>query len=86
MEATTFARDLLDDAGLTRERISEVGVPTLLSYGAKSRCLPTLEGLQATLKSHQTVIHPGVGHFFPVVAPDLVVADVRAFLVSQTGH
>lgn len=80
VSTTTFAEDIRRVAGLTTERIREVVHPTLLTYGSNSFCLETCRALETILPNHKTVIHDGVGHFYPVVAPDLLVRDLNEFL------
>jgi hypothetical protein len=42
--------------------------------------MPTCRVLQQLLPDAAIRIHPGLGHFFPSVHPEIVVEDVRAFL------
>jgi pimeloyl-ACP methyl ester carboxylesterase len=77
---TSFASEVGRPAGLTASRIRRLRQPVLLSYGGASFCLETCRRLEALLEDAVTVIHPGLGHFFPVVEPQLVVRDVREFL------
>ncbi len=80
VSTTTFAEDMMKIGDLTRERISQVSHPILLSYGGDSPCLETCRAFEQILVNHKTVIHPGMGHFYPVIAPDLVVQDLQDFL------
>lgn len=80
VSTTTFAEDMMTIGDLTRERISQVSHPVLLSYGGDSPCLETCRAFEQILVNYKTVIHPGMGHFYPVIAPDLVVQDLREFL------
>jgi len=80
VSATTFVDDIMKIEGLTRERIQQVTHPTLLSYGGESPCLESCRALEEILVNHKTVVHPGVGHFYPVIAPELFVEDLREFL------
>jgi pimeloyl-ACP methyl ester carboxylesterase len=84
--STTFSEDLMRSAGLTKERIMEISQPTLLTYGGDSFCLPTCHALQNLLSNQRTVIHPGLGHFYPAVAPELVVRDFREFHFNLERH
>ena len=77
---TTFRDDIVKTAGLTRKRIRGVKAPALLAYGGDSFCLETLRGLEALLPDFTTVIHPGLGHFYPAVAPEKVAGDIKAFI------
>jgi len=82
---TTFAKDIRKIGGLTRQTIKKVTHPTLLSYGGDSFCLETCKALEAIVVNHRSVIHPGMGHFFPVLAPELLVEDLRGFF-SELHH
>lgn len=82
---TSFAREIRQDAGLTAEVIRNISTPTLLSYGAESYCLETCNRLQELLPQVRTVLHPGVGHFFPVSTPRLAVEDLLGFL-NDSAH
>jgi len=66
---TTFQKDVLSISGLDRALIQKVETPTLLIFGENSRCLKTCLRLEKLLPRHETVILPGVGHFFPVEVP-----------------
>jgi pimeloyl-ACP methyl ester carboxylesterase len=77
---TTLGEDLKDACGLDDAALSRVAQPVLLSYGAKSRSMPTCRALEKCLPDHRTVIHPGLGHFFPAVRPEVAVEDLRTFL------
>jgi pimeloyl-ACP methyl ester carboxylesterase len=80
VSTTSFAYDICTPAGLTAERICHLNKPVLLSYGGDSYCLDTCRELETLLDDADKVIHPGLGHFFPLVKPELVVQDVRRFL------
>jgi len=77
---TSFATEICSTAGLTPDRIRELHKPVLLSYGGASFCLETCRQLEALLRDTVTVVHPDLGHFFPVVEPGLVVRDLQEFL------
>jgi pimeloyl-ACP methyl ester carboxylesterase len=81
--STSFADDMKAVVGLTPERIAGVHKPTLLSYGADSGCLRTCRGLESLWPHSHVSVHPELGHFFPSVRPDLVVADVLGFLAPR---
>ena len=83
VNTTTIARDLLNISGLTREKIAGIAHPTLLLFGADSNCLPTGRELEKILPQAHSVVLPGLGHFFPVVQPALVVEHLRRFLPEQ---
>jgi pimeloyl-ACP methyl ester carboxylesterase len=77
---TTLAADLNRAAGLDAQAISRVSHPALLSYGAASRSLETCRRLEKCLPDHRTVIHPGLGHYFPAMRPEVAVEDLVRFL------
>jgi pimeloyl-ACP methyl ester carboxylesterase len=79
---TSFAAEVCRTAGLSPQRIRELREPVLLSYGGASFCLETCRRLQDLLRDTVTIVHPDLGHFFPVVQPELVVHDVRGFLAG----
>jgi pimeloyl-ACP methyl ester carboxylesterase len=79
-KTTTIAQDLLSISGLTREKIAAISQPVLLLFGADSNCLPTGLELEKLLPQAHLVVLPGLGHFFPVVQPALVVEHIRNFL------
>jgi len=71
MTTTTAREELDDDHPLTADTLPRISVPTLAAYGEYSHCLPSCRGLQQLLPYCQTVIVPGVGHFFPAIKPRL---------------
>ena len=77
---TTLAADLNEAGGLDARAIGRVSHPALLSYGAASRSLPTCHALEKRLPNHRTVIHPGLGHYFPALRPEVAVEDLVGFL------
>jgi pimeloyl-ACP methyl ester carboxylesterase len=90
VQTTTFAEDIKAVAGLTAERIAAVRLPTLLSFGGASGCLPTCRALEALWPHCRVRIHPELGHFFPSIRPDLVVQDVlelvAPLLLTEAEH
>jgi pimeloyl-ACP methyl ester carboxylesterase len=65
-----------------RDGLGGVDVPTLLLYGDADVRAPVAvgEALQAAIPGARLVVLPGVGHASPVEAPELVTAELRAFL------
>ena len=80
LDQTTARRDIAQEAGLTRERIASLGTESLLIYGSRSHCLPSCDGLGATLGRSRTVLVPDAGHFHPVERPVLFAREVQAFV------
>jgi pimeloyl-ACP methyl ester carboxylesterase len=83
--ATTLAADLYGGGGPSERELRQMRHPTLLSFGERSRCMESCFLLERCLRNHRTVIHSGVGHFFPSVRPDLVIGDLRTFLRDVEG-
>jgi pimeloyl-ACP methyl ester carboxylesterase len=79
---TTAREEFRSLAGLTRDKIRRIRLPVLAMYGEKSRCLKTLHGLQKSLPNCQSIIVPGVGHFYPLVLPEIFIQSLRAFLLA----
>jgi pimeloyl-ACP methyl ester carboxylesterase len=79
LESTTAKVDFRA-RGPSLERLQQLATPTLSIFGGRSHCLPTCRGLQNALRC-QTVIIPGVGHFFPLRRPRLFVTALREFLL-----
>jgi pimeloyl-ACP methyl ester carboxylesterase len=86
LSATSFAEDVRDPAGLTPERIREVKHAALLMYGAASFFLESGRAIQPLLAQGRLVVHPGVGHFFPLVQPERAVEPTLAFLGEQRSR
>lgn len=82
LEQTSAATELQDESGLDPRALAELGMPTLLLYGAKSHCLPTAARLAEVIPGARRVIVPEAGHFFPMVKPRLFSRAVNTFLAS----
>ncbi len=80
LDTTSAREDLKALAGLTRERIRAVAIPTLAIYGATSRCMPSLRRLAREMPRCLPVVVPGVGHFHPLLRPGVLVRYLRVFL------
>lgn len=83
LNTTTARGELVDIAGLTADKLSQVVCPVLAMYGERSTTLPSQVGLAAVAPDCRSVTVPGAGHFFPISCPDLFVREVCAFLDSQ---
>lgn len=83
LTTTTARQELLDSAGLTAERISQIHIPSLIMYGELSTTLPSFWGLRSRLPDNRAVIIPGAGHFFPASQPELFVDKVSQFLEQK---
>jgi pimeloyl-ACP methyl ester carboxylesterase len=82
LESTTARADLTDPGDLTIEKLQLMRVPIQAIYGELSYCLPTLQGLREHLPSLESTVIPGVGHWFPIVRPELFVEHVKPFHVA----
>jgi pimeloyl-ACP methyl ester carboxylesterase len=80
LNTTTARSDLVDVAGLTVDKLSQVACPVLAIYGERSTTLPSQVGLTEVVSDCRSVIVPGAGHFFPISCPDLFVREVCGFL------
>lgn len=88
LRTTTAKDDLWSDAGLTPSAIREIHCPVLAIFGERSRCLPTLRGLQQHLPNCRTVIVRGAGHYHPLFKPRAFVRTLTKFVLHvnpETG-
>jgi pimeloyl-ACP methyl ester carboxylesterase len=77
---TTAMKDFRADAGLTPKEIQKAIQPTLAVYGEFSHCLPSLRALVTLLPNCHSVLVKGVGHFHPLLKPQLFLRHTRRFL------
>jgi len=82
VRTTSAAVDFHTASGLTVECISQVLQPTLAIFGEYSFCMATYRGLKQYLPHCKNVIVPGVGHFHPVLKPEIFVQELRQFILS----
>jgi len=80
LRSTTAKQDFTRVSGLTRERLSGIGLPVLAICGEKSPLMPSLTGLKNCIPNLKTRTVPGAGHFFPLTFSKLFVDMVSAFL------
>ncbi|MEM9445734.1 MAG: alpha/beta hydrolase [Verrucomicrobiota bacterium] len=83
VQETTFTNDFNKVAELTSDLIESITARVLLLYGGESQCLDTCIELQKLLPEAKVVIAPNLGHFFPMVRPDVVVDHVRNFILGN---
>jgi len=83
--ASTTAKVDFAEVGPDLEAIRHLAVPTLAIFGELSHCLPTLAGLEATVRCRSVRVR-GAGHFFPVTRPRLFVVTLRRFLLRASGE
>jgi pimeloyl-ACP methyl ester carboxylesterase len=82
VSTTSFPDDIRELASITKEKIQKIAHHILLAYGENSTCLETYRALKENLTDCKTVVYPGMGHFFPVVEPELFVKDLSKFLID----
>ncbi len=80
---TTCGEDAKAEAGLTGERIAEVGVPVLALYGESSPFLATSRYLVESLRNCRSALVPAAKHRAPQENPEEFVRLVREFLEAQ---
>jgi pimeloyl-ACP methyl ester carboxylesterase len=81
---TSAAEDFRAPVDLDEPTLRSVQAQTMLVYGERSRCLPSMAGLKAALPSALAVTVPRSGHFHPASRPGFFVRTVRRFLVDGT--
>ena len=76
----------LDFAELDTNVLTTLAVPTLVLWGAKDRWIPTAHAAEFAqrIPGAKSVMYPGLGHIPMEEAPERVLADLRAFLGSDT--
>lgn len=84
MQTTTAKEEFEKGELITKEDIQKIAMPTLAVYGEYSHCLPSCWQLQESIRDCQVVIQPKVGHFHPVIEPDLFVGAVSEFIKSHS--
>jgi pimeloyl-ACP methyl ester carboxylesterase len=80
---TTAQQDLDAIAGLTRDKIAAIRVPTLAIYGESSFCLPSLRELERLVKPCTPVVVPGAGHLVPWRSPRFFRSELTRFLAQH---
>ncbi len=80
METTTAAKDYLETAGMTLERIDQVRHQTLVLYGEDSVFVGTYEYLRDHLVNSTCFLMRHSEHFGPIERPELLLRHVREFL------
>jgi pimeloyl-ACP methyl ester carboxylesterase len=82
VHTTSASADFCSVSGLTVKQIRQMPQPTLAIFGEYSGCLITLRGLMENLPDCQRVIVPAVGHFHPLVKPDVCIQTLRQFILA----
>ncbi len=76
----TTARDELDQPGMQADEIAALRMPTLLMYGALSRCVHSGRALQTLLPQARYLELEDAGHFFPIHRPQIVLDAIGNLL------
>jgi pimeloyl-ACP methyl ester carboxylesterase len=76
---TSALKEVLEVAGLTLDRIPEVRQPVLAMYGEASPVLQIALHLRDNMPNCRLVILEGLGHFFALSNPELLVTSIREF-------
>lgn len=77
---TTTAWQEMQSGGVTLDDLKAIDRPALLIYGERSRWIRTSEILRETIPASERVLLANVGHFFPILRPQLFLSHVTAFL------
>ena len=80
MDQTTAAKDYCELAGMTLDRIDQVGHQTLVLYGEDSVFIGTYEYLRDHLANSTCFLMENSEHFGPVERPELLLRHLRTFL------
>jgi pimeloyl-ACP methyl ester carboxylesterase len=80
IQETTALEDFKEIAGLTPEAIRNTVQPVLAVYGELSHCLATQRALSEILPDCTAVTVDGVGHFHPLVRPEIFLEQACRFL------
>jgi pimeloyl-ACP methyl ester carboxylesterase len=83
LRTTSACRELRAVAGLDSARVASVPCRTLAVYGEYSHCLSSMAGLRENIDDCEARLLPGVGHFFPVVQPELFATEIEQFARSR---
>ena len=79
MDTTTAAKDYLDTAGMTLDKIDAMSRETLVVYGEDSVFIDTYKYLDQHLPNVTSVLMPNSEHFGPIERPALLLEHVRSF-------
>jgi len=80
LRQTSVRREVVTEAGLTRDRLAGIARPVLAMYGADSPTRPSLEALRGCIPHLTSVVVPTAGHFFVRTRPIYFVEAVEGFL------
>ena len=86
--AATFARFAQPRRSLTRERLADLRVPTLILWGERDGLIPVAAGrwLHQAIAGSQLIVYPGIGHLPMEEAADRSSADLRAWLAGDRAR
>jgi pimeloyl-ACP methyl ester carboxylesterase len=80
MDTTTAARDYVQLAGMTLDKIDRIQHQTLVLYGEDSVFVSTYEYLRDHLVNSTCYLIPDSEHFGPIERPDVLLGYIREFL------
>lgn len=80
---TTQSRAELDEGNdMTIADLQTISAPTLVLFGEFSHCLPSAWKLVELLQNCKIVVIPEVGHFHPVIKPQLFLQAFHDFMTD----
>jgi 2-hydroxy-6-oxonona-2,4-dienedioate hydrolase/2-succinyl-6-hydroxy-2,4-cyclohexadiene-1-carboxylate synthase len=80
MDTTTAARDYVQLAGMTLDKIERIQHQTLVLYGEDSVFVSTYEYLRDHLVNSTCYLIPDSEHFGPIERPEVLLRYIREFL------
>ncbi|MBD2183266.1 alpha/beta hydrolase [Planktothrix sp. FACHB-1355] len=83
MDTTTAKQEFDEGEEMTQEDIKKISMPTLAFYGEYSHCMPSCWKFKESIENCQVAVMPEVGHFHPVVKPELFVETLGQFLQAH---
>jgi pimeloyl-ACP methyl ester carboxylesterase len=88
LDSTSAEAELQNSGILTTEAIGQLRVPMQALYGELSFCRPTLNALRERVPHLDSTVIPGVGHWLPLVKPEVFVKHVKRFhgTLNQTAE
>ena len=85
VEETRMGYEFRDVAGMTEDRLSSIKAPVLALYGETSPYKKMATHLSQLLEKCRHDVLPGVGHFYAIHRPRLILERIQAFLKDPEG-
>ncbi len=85
LAGTTCGRDVMQPAGLTRQRIVSIAQPVLALYGERSPFLATCRFLAESLPRCKVALIPGAKHLAHEETPEQFVTAVQRYIRAMAG-